>query len=78
MTALAIEAEHMPTKHSHRINLNIDPDLYKWVTKQRFVDHMTTSDRIRALLELCREDPGLNERVAAKASELAEARAETQ
>lgn len=61
-----------------RVNLEVSLDLHAWLARARLTDRVSTSDRIRALLELAREDPQLGDRVIAKASQLAEKRAEQQ
>lgn len=65
-------------KRPHRIALDVDTDLHDWISQQRFQDHLSTSDRVRALLTLSREDPELNARVVKRAGELAEAWANQQ
>lgn len=55
-----------------RINADIDPAVHAWLTEQRRRDRIRTTERLRALLALCMEDPELNRRVLAKAAELDE------
>ena len=55
-----------------RLTIDISTELYRWLADVRIKDRLTTADRIRALLELCREDETLAARVVAKASELAQ------
>lgn len=60
-----------------RLTVDVSTDLYRWLGEARLKDRLTTADRIRALLELCREDEGLSARVVEKAGELAQQEATT-
>lgn len=60
-----------------RLTVDVSTDLYRWLGEARLKDRLTTADRIRALLELCREDEGLSAQVVEKASELAQQEAST-
>ena len=75
MTALATQGLPVPTTRSrpHRLNIDVDDDLFEWLGTARREDRLTTSERVRALLELAREDPALRDLVVAKANALAEA-----
>lgn len=57
----------------HRIALDISADQYDWLADQRVQDRVSSADRLRALIELCREDELLCDRVISKATELAQA-----
>lgn len=60
-----------------RLTVDVSHDLYRWLGEVRLKDRLTTADRIRAVLELCREDEALAARVVEKASELAQQEAST-
>lgn len=60
-----------------RLTVDVSTDLYRWLGETRLKDRLTTADRIRALLELCREDEALAQRVVEKAGELAQQEANT-
>lgn len=76
MTALVFEEALMPPAPANRrINFMTTEDQHKWLTQARFQDHLSTSLRIRSLIELVREDPELAQRVLLKASELEQERA---
>jgi len=60
------------------LTIDVSTDLYKWLGEMRIKDRLTTAERIRALLELCRDDDELTARVVAKASELAQQEANTE
>lgn len=60
-----------------RLTVDVSTDLYRWLGEARLKDRLTTADRIRALLELCREDETLAQRVVEKAGELAQQEANT-
>ena len=78
MTALAIGAQMPPQRtRPRRLTVDVSTDLYRWLGEARLKDRLTTADRIRALLELCREDEGLSAQVVEKASELAQQEAST-
>lgn len=55
----------------HRITFDVGGDLYEWLGQARLQDRLSTADRIRAALELCRTDADFAARVEAKAIELA-------
>lgn len=76
MAALA-QGPLMPLRtRPNRITVDLDDDIYHWLTQARFTDRLTTSDRVRALLELNREDPELTARVLEKSAQLARERAD--
>lgn len=60
-----------------RLTIDISTDLYLWLGEARIKDRLTTADRIRALVELCREDEELASRVVMKAGEMAQQEANT-
>ena len=77
MSALPVEGLQMTPQRTrrHRITIDFDDDMYEAMTKARFRDRVTNSDRLRALLALSLEDPELAGRMVAKVSEMAEEKA---
>lgn len=69
MTALSTEDQFM--SDSIRINFITTREQHQWLLEAKFRDHISTSMRIRALVDLVREDPALAQRVSEKASEIA-------
>ena len=79
MTALALGVQMPPQRtRPRRLTIDVSTDLYQWLGEARLKDRLTTADRIRAVLELCREDEQLAAQVVAKASELAVREASTE
>lgn len=70
MSALPIE-EMMPTNRQVRINFMTTPEQHQWLLEAKFRDHLSTSMRLRALIELVKEDDELAQRVSERASEIA-------
>lgn len=61
----------------HRVTVDFDEVLYEGMVRARLDDHLTNSDRIRALVALALEDSDLSTRVVQKASQLARERMDT-
>ncbi len=57
----------------HRITVDLNAEAFDWLNAQRAIDHINTSDRIRALISLAREDAELMKRVDERERELAHA-----
>lgn len=57
----------------HRITVDLNAETFAWLNAQRGVDHISTSNRIRALISLAREDEDLRARVDQRDMELAHA-----
>lgn len=78
MTVLAFQGVQVPQRtRPHRITFDVDSDLYAWLGQARVQDRLSTADRIRAALELCRTDTEFAAQVITKATELAQERAST-
>lgn len=71
MSALVV-LDSMMAKPKRRINVDVDLDLHAWLAEERRRDRLATTGRLRALLELAREDPELKRRVLEKAAQLDE------
>lgn len=71
---IATRGVSVPVQRSrpHRINVDLDADTYKWLAVARRDDRLTTSDRVRALIALSRQDPELRARVVEMATQLEE------
>lgn len=78
MTALVVGGLPPMTQRTrpHRITVDVGAELYSWLTRARIEDRLSTAERIRALLELDREDSHLAGRVIQKAQQIAEEHAE--
>lgn len=59
-----------------RIVIDISEDQHAWLAEQRRVDRVSSADRLRVLIELCRESEALREQVITKANEIWDAREE--
>ena len=70
MSALAIEDLVILPGHKKRVNVDLDLETHAWLAQMRRRDRLKTTERLRALLALAREDPDLNRRVLEKAAEL--------
>lgn len=70
MVAPARQGVTLPRTRPQRINVDVDLGLYTWLSEIRRQDRLATTTRIRALLELAREDPELRKRVLEKARQL--------
>lgn len=57
----------------HRITVDLSTEAFDWLNAQRAIDHISTSDRIRALISLARDDADLQARVDRRDHELAHA-----
>lgn len=58
----------------HRVATDVSDEQFAWMNAQRLRDRVSSADRLRALIELCREDASLRERVVDKATEMAASR----
>ena len=70
--AVAAQGVTLARTRPQRINVDVDTEVFAWLSEIRKEDRIATTVRIRALLELAREDPQLRERVIKKARELDE------
>lgn len=71
MSALVV-LDSIMARPKRRINVDVDLDLHAWLGEERRRDRLATTERLRALLELVREDPELKRRVLEKAAQLDE------
>lgn len=75
MSALLIEDLVMsPARKTRRVNFEADIEMHNALKQAGYRDHLSISDRMRALTAIWYEDAELQQRVLAKASELAEQR----
>lgn len=70
MSALAIEDLVIMPGPKKRVNVDLDLETHTWLAEMRRRDRLKTTERLRALLAIAREDPDLNRRVLEKAAEL--------
>jgi hypothetical protein len=78
MTAVAERVETpMAARNTSRITLDVPESAHRSLTAARFADGVTIADRLRALIALWEEDPGLAERTTDRARQIAKERSET-
>ncbi len=71
MTAIAFQGTQMPARsRPRRINVDLSDEQFARLNEARRQDHLTTADRVRALLDLSFDDPTLAKRVATRVSEM--------